>query len=44
MVALFRWDWTGLIKELTINEEKVRKAVEENQRRHGARPALKKEK
>lgn len=43
VVALFRWDWTGLIKELTINDEKARKAVEAVEQYHAARLALRKE-
>jgi tetratricopeptide (TPR) repeat protein len=43
LVAVFRWDWTGLMKELTIDEEAVRKNVEAEERYHAARLALKKE-
>lgn len=43
LVALFRWDWAGLMKELTIDEEAVREAVEAEERYHAARLALRKE-
>lgn len=43
LVAVFRWDWAGLMKELTVDEEAVRKAVEAEERYHAARLALRKE-
>jgi hypothetical protein len=43
LVAVCRWDWAGLMKALTIDEEAVRKAVEAEARNHAARLALRKE-
>ena len=43
MVAVFRWDWPGIMKELTIDEEAVRRAVEAKQQHDAARLAERKE-
>lgn len=43
MVAVFRWDWPGIMKELTIDEEAVRRAVEADEQYHAARLAERKE-
>jgi tetratricopeptide (TPR) repeat protein len=36
LVAVFRWDWPALMKELTIDEEAARRAVETKAQYHGA--------
>jgi tetratricopeptide (TPR) repeat protein len=43
LVAVFRWDWPALMKEITIDEEAVRRAVEATAHYHGAVLAERKE-
>jgi tetratricopeptide (TPR) repeat protein len=43
LVAVFRWDWPAMMKELTIDEEAVRRAVEATEQYHGAVLAERKE-
>ncbi|MEK6744037.1 MAG: hypothetical protein AABZ15_10515 [Nitrospirota bacterium] len=43
LVAVFRWDWAALMKEVTIDEEAVRRAVETNAHYHSAVLAERKE-
>ena len=43
MVAVFNWDWPGIMKELTIDEEMIRRAVEAGEQYHAARLAERKE-
>lgn len=43
LVAVFRWDWPALMKELTVDEEAVRRAVEANAQYHEARLEERKE-
>ena len=43
LVAVFRWDWPALMKEVTIDEEAVRRAVEATAQYHSAVLAERKE-
>lgn len=43
LVAVFRWDWPALMKELSIDEEAVRRAVEADAQYHEARLEERKE-
>jgi tetratricopeptide (TPR) repeat protein len=43
LVAVFRWDWPAIMKELSIDEEAVRRAVEAEVQYHSARLAERKE-
>jgi len=39
----FRWDWPAIMKELSIDEEAIRRAVEAEEQYHGVRLAERKE-
>jgi hypothetical protein len=43
LVAVFRWDWPALMKEMTIDEEAVRRAIEATEHYHSAVLAERKE-
>jgi len=43
LVAVFRWDWQALMKELTLDEEAIKRAVEANAHYHSAVLAERKE-
>jgi tetratricopeptide (TPR) repeat protein len=43
LIAVFRWDWPAMMKELTVDEEAVRLAVEATEQYHGAVLAERKE-